>query len=308
MRIAAFATVVLAAACSLTAHGQIMGTAKAPGDALPTDYFSTDYATARHRFLEAAQAAGVRVESIRHPDTGPNGGPLYTDVALIGPGQASRILMLVSATHGIEGFAGSGIQTGLLRDGIAARLGPDLAIVMVHALNPYGFAHLRRVNEDNVDVNRNFVDHSLRYPDNPGYERLADALAPKRLSFSANLAAGLSFLWFRLTEGKARRQCAITAGQYTHPDGLFYGGNGETWSNRTIRNIVRDYLSHAQQVAIIGLHTGLGPCAEAEIILNEPKTSPAYRRAVAWWGDARTRTTVTGEAVSCHLSGPLKLA
>ncbi len=143
------------------------------------NYFSSDYQEARHKFLEASTAIGANIESFKNPNPGPEGEPLYTDVALIGPKDAAVILVLVSGTHGVEGFAGSGIQTGLLQQGIASVLNPNVSIVMIHAINPYGFAHLRRFNEDNVDLNRNFVDHTRPYPPNQGYEELADAINPK---------------------------------------------------------------------------------------------------------------------------------
>ena len=62
--------------------------------------------------------------------------------------------------------------------GIAAKLPEGLAHLAIHAINPYGFAWLRRVTEDNVDLNRNFVDFSEALPVNPGYEDLATAICP----------------------------------------------------------------------------------------------------------------------------------
>ena len=113
-----------------------------------SNYFSATYQEARAKFLDASKAADARVESFKNPSVGPGGEALYTDVAILGASDAKTVLVLGSGTHGVEGFAGSGIQTGLLRDGLATRLGPNLRVVMIHAVNPYGFAHLRRVNED----------------------------------------------------------------------------------------------------------------------------------------------------------------
>ena len=157
-------------------------------------YFSFDYQEARYKFLDASTAIGAKIESFKNPNSGPEGEPLFTDVALIGPKDAKDILVLGSGTHGVEGFAGSGIQTGLLRQGIALNMKPNMSIVMIHAINPYGFAHLRRFNEDNVDLNRNFVDHTRPYlPDqgykefaNEGYHELANAISPKSISFWSN--------------------------------------------------------------------------------------------------------------------------
>ena len=154
------------------------------------ELFSSDYSEARAKFLAACEAANAPVEHFRNPETGPSGEPLFTDVTVLGPDDAERVLLLCSGTHGVEGFAGSAIQTGLLRDGIAERLPDGVRLVMIHALNPFGFAHLRRTNEDNVDLNRNFIDHAVAHPLNPGYDDLAEIISPKTYSRTLQPAPG----------------------------------------------------------------------------------------------------------------------
>ena len=271
-----------------------------------TECFSANYGEARKKFLAASLAAGAKLESFRNPHKGPDGEALYTDVAIIGPSDANTILVLGSGTHGVEGFTGSAIQTCLLLEGLGSTLKPGISIVLIHAINPYGFAHLRRFKEDNVDLNRNFVDHSKPYPTNPGYETLQDAISPASLSFWANIKSFTRLFWFGLTNSKNALKHAISAGQYNHPQGLFYGGNEATWSNKTIRAIADQYLGSSNRVVIIDFHTGLGPYGNAEVISNEPEESPAYRRSVSWWGD-RVRTSVSGGSVSIHLGATLKL-
>ena len=271
------------------------------------EYFSSDYTEARKKFLDAAGDIDAKIESFKNPNTGPIGEPLYTDVALIGSEDAKDILVLISGTHGVEGFAGSGIQTGLLHEDIAANLKPDMSIVMIHANNPYGFAHLRRFNEDSIDLNRNFLDHSQPHPVNHGYKDLLDAINPKSISLWVDIKSRFDLLWYRLKEGKTSLREVISRGQYEYPQGLFYGGQFETWSNKTIREIANRYLSTAERVVVIDFHTGLGLFGHGEIILNELEESPSYKRAVEWWGE-RVRTTVSNESVSVHIKGPLKLA
>jgi predicted deacylase len=270
-------------------------------------YFSADYGEARTKFMQASDAIGARVESIESPIKGPDGEPLYTDVAIIGPMDAKNIIVLQSGTHGVEGFTGSAIQTGLLQEGIASELPANTGIVMIHAINPYGFAHVRRFNEDNVDLNRNFVDDPQPLPRNYGYEALADAIAPASISLWANTKSLSRLLWYGLRNGMTALKVAISGGQYSHPQGLFYGGQTETWSNETLGAITSRYLSNAKRMIFIDFHTGLGRFGNAEIILNEEKESPAYQRALEYWGD-RVKTTVGGESVSVHLQGTLKLA
>lgn len=271
-------------------------------------YFSSNYQQARDRFLEAAVAAGANIEGFHNPNSGPQGESLVTDVALFGPKDAKIVLVVGSGTHGVEGFAGSGIQTGLLREGIAQRMPSGVSLLMIHAINPFGMAHLRRFNEDNVDLNRNFRDHSKPPPGSPEYQELADAIAPRSLSFWAEVGSWSRLLWFRRTAGRAAAQRAVTDGQYSYPDGLFYGGTFDTWSNRTLRAIADRYLSHAERVIVVDVHTGLGEYGDAEIILNDPEDSPAYGRAVAIWGSEQVRSTITGGSVSIHLDASVKLA
>ncbi len=135
-----------------------------------------DYVEARGRFRDAAAAAGARLQQYEHPLTGPAGESLATDVATLGSPDAATRLLVISGTHGVEGFAGSMCQTRWLTEGVAVP--DDVAIVLVHAINPYGFAWIRRVNEDNVDLNRNCIDFSAALPENSGYDALAPALVP----------------------------------------------------------------------------------------------------------------------------------
>lgn len=271
------------------------------------NYFSSDYGEARRKFLDASRAAGAQVESFENHLEESEEASLFTDVALIGPNDADTILVLGSGTHGVEGFTGSAIQTGLLHEGLGSDLKPGMGIVMIHAINPYGFAHLRRFNENNIDLNRNFLDHSKPYPANPGYEELADVVSPKSISFWSNLRSIFKLFQYRLLNGKAELKKAISGGQYIDPQGVFYGGQNETWSNMTIRAITRRYLSKAKRVVVIDFHTGLGPYGNAEVILNEEKHSPSYKRALEWWGD-KAKTTASGESVSVHLDTTLKRA
>ena len=271
-------------------------------------YFSSSYAEARTRFIEAAQATGSKIESIPNPHTGPKGKSIFMDVVLLGDKDAQRTLVVISGTHGVEGFAGSAIQTGILSEEIGSQLHENTSLLMIHALNPYGMAHLRRFTEDNVDLNRNFRDPAELLPTHPAYEQLADVIAPQSMSFWSGVVSWSQLLWFRLTEGKAATQAVISGGQYSHPDGLFYGGASDTWSNKTLRSIIQRYLAHVNKVIVIDVHTGLGKFGAVEIILNVPENSPEYRRAITIWKPKMAKTTVTCKSVSTHLPTSLKLA
>jgi len=196
------------------------------------------------------------------------------------------------------------IQTGLVMEGLAGRLPPDLRVVMVHAVNPYGFAHLRRVNEDNIDLNRNFIDHDAEPPANPAYDELAGLIAPTSYW---RMASGLTLgklLIHRMAKGTAKLQAAIAGGQYNHPDGLFYGGNAPAWSNKTFRRIVRRHVAGAERAALVDIHTGLGPHGHGELISGHMLNSEAQSRALDWWGE-RVRNAKAEDSVSTELSGTI---
>jgi hypothetical protein len=261
--------------------------------------YSSTYDEARTRFLDAAEASGARLESFRNPHgDGPAGQPLCTDVAVVGPPHPAALLMCVSGTHGIEGFAGSAIQTGLLRAGIRPAA---TAVVFVHALNPYGFAYQRRVNEDNVDVNRNFVDHR-RPPGSDGYAEVHQALVPDSWDRAGREQADARLGEYAASNGMRALQAIVTGGQWTHPDGLFYGGSEPVWSHRTLREIARRYLPGPAHIGYIDLHTGLGEAARGEPIFRGGSDPDAFARARAWYGDELT-SSGDGSASSTPITG-----
>jgi hypothetical protein len=269
------------------------------------EYFSRDYAAARQRFLSAASRAGGALASHVLPDRrGPAGEALAIDVARFGHAAAQSALLVICGTHGIEGFAGSGCQVGLLEDRLHEALPGSVGLLLLHALNPHGFAWLRRVNEDGVDLNRNFVDFSRPLPPSAAYEALHDWLVPADWDGEARRAADAALLSFAQTHGMPALQTAVSGGQYTRPSGLFYGGTGESWSSRMLARVLTELLPRTvRRLGVLDLHTGLGPAGYGEPILDG--NGPADReRAVRWYG-ADVKDLAAGESVSARLVGTM---
>ena len=249
--------------------------------------FSRTYAEARSRFLVAARARGI-VRSWPHPMAGPHGETLGVDCAWIGPEDAARVVVVVSATHGVEGFSGSAIQVDHLLH-VAGPLPPDTALLLIHALNPWGFAWLRRANEDGVDLNRNFVDFARPLPENALYCAIAPALVPPSLDANALADAERLIGEVRRTHGEAAFQAARKAGQYVDPGGVFYGGAAPSWSRTTLGEIAAWFrLGGRRALAAIDVHTGLGPFGHGEIILKNPPDGEGAAHARAWFGHSLT--------------------
>ena len=261
---------------------------------------STTYAQARAAFLRAGESALARIEHHIHPRVGPEGEELAIDVAELGPRDASHVVVVVSATHGVEGYCGSALQRHWLEQHSPER--PDaVRLIMVHGLNPFGFAWVRRVNEDNVDLNRNFIDWSEPAPATPEYDEIADLLVPAEWS-EAEQQRTLDALFEVVSSvGLERMQAIVSAGQYTKPTGVFYGGLGPVWSHTWLRSWSSERLAGASHVTIIDLHTGLGQWGLGELIGSETSTSAAHQRAVALWGDVTSM--VDGDSVSANLTG-----
>lgn len=251
--------------------------------------FSASYAAARARFLDACAAAGTPIETYENPVRGPEGEALGLDAAWFGARDARRVLVTISATHGIEGFCGSALQVDWIARHGAAPPGGDLAVLHLHALNPHGFAWLRRVNEDGVDLNRNFIDFAAPLPANPGYEDLHSALLPDSADPEALSKADAVIAAYGARYGQRALEMAVSSGQYTHPAGLFYGGTAPTWSRRTVEAVIAEYaLALRSLVAVVDLHTGLGPFGYGEIICDHPAGSPETERGRRWYGESMT--------------------
>ena len=248
------------------------------------NYFAHDYASARLKFLEAAESAGAEIVSFETGGESPGGDPLCTDVALLGNSSASRVLVVNIGTHGVEGFCGSGIAVGWLRLAHYRAIGGEVRVVLVHAINPHGFAWLRRVNEDNVDLNRNFISHPETGTDDPEYRALMPVILPE--CWDRDSARAFDAAWDRIVEaqGDFKAQAIISGGQYCAPDGVFYGGREPTWSNRTFRDIVGRFVQGESHVAFIDIHTGLGPFGAAELIHRAAKGSAEADRLTRWYG------------------------
>ena len=267
--------------------------------------FSESYAEARTKFCGAAAAADGAIRSWLNPHAlGPDGEKLHLDAARFGPADADKMVVMISSTHGVEGHCGSGAEIAWLRTGGPARLPKDTGALLVHAINPYGFAWTRRVNEDNVDLNRNFVDHDKGYPRNEGYLALADALLPRDWSAECLAESQRVLEAYAQKHGAFALQGAISGGQYSHPDGIFFGGLKPTWSNRTIRAIAREELGRTRRVAVIDYHTGLGPFGHGELICTVPPAAKSYKRARAWYGEALTSPEV-GTSSSAVVTGAM---
>jgi len=250
------------------------------GDTLNDSYFSTTYAEARRRFADAACTVGANVHSYKVDSAPPD--DLAIDVAVLGSDNAPA-LVVSSGVHGIEGFFGSAIQLALLERLNDANPGKNIRYVLIHGMNPFGFSHLRRFNEDNVDLNRNFLINADNYAGVPdGYDtRVNRFLNPQ--SPPARLEPFiLKVLWHCRRKRRQKLEQAVVVGQYEHSRGLFFGGKGPCKSTQIVQDNCNFWLAASQQIMHIDFHTGLGRSASHKLLLTQ-SSNPGHH---AWYTDA----------------------
>lgn len=249
-------------------------------------------------------AIPVAIRQFTAPGKTPDGAPLYTQSAWLGPADAPAVAVLIGGTHGIEGYAGTGVQCDLWRLLASGQLTlpPGVALLAINGLNPWGYAWNRRCDGEGIDVNRNFVDFDQPLPANPGYEELREAFFLEDADESQR-----RLTIFRDTHGQRAYEIAVSGGQFTDPLGPFYGGTAKSHSRRVIETLMTDHSLDRRRLAVIDVHTGLGPYGHGEIICDHPAASPGAREAQRWYGPACTLSE-QGESSSVPKLGLLDYA
>jgi hypothetical protein len=243
--------------------------------------FSQGYQEAEQKFLDACADAGLDMEFYDHPLTGMMDEPLATWVAHAGPADAAKLLVMISGTHGLEGLAGSGCQLAWLRHASDDRPA-DTAVLLVHMINPWGCSWHRRQTEQNVDLNRSFLDRSALRQVNEPYREFHPVFVGTGASGPASEDPAIA-AFFRGRDF-ARVAGGIMMGQHDHPDGLGFCGSEPSWSQHVLATILDRYAARAQHVAVIDLHTGLGPYGHGALYSLADSGSPELARARAWYG------------------------
>jgi hypothetical protein len=251
-----------------------------------TSLYHHSYAEARRRFRQAAEAAGCELYELPIPLKGPAGEELAIDIAVKGDAQPDRAVVVSSGTHGVEGYFGSAVQISLLEDQVSRFTPADgQAIVFYHAVNTWGMAHKRRVNEDGVDLNRNFLQSHQIYGGAPkGYAELDDLLNPKSPPSVADaflLKAGYQLA----RQGFGTLKDAVASGQYDFNKGLFFGGSGPSTSNALLTADVKQRFERSDRVIHIDLHTGMGSWETYCLAVDFPADSDRVRRLKREFGD-----------------------
>ncbi len=268
--------------------------------------FKDSYPAARQCLLDALSRFPSELilqrQAVQHPLPGPDGQPLFLDWVKLGQVEKpDYLLVLISGTHGVEGFAGSAVQCSLLPVlEEQLRSNSNLGVILIHALNPWGFAWLRRYDHEGIDLNRNFVDFKQELPQNTIYNDIHNDLFA-----DSGKAVEHCFAHWQVKLGEKQFGAAITRGQYQHPDGLFYGGRAPSWSRGVLEQLTQDAgLKNARRIAVIDLHTGLGPYGYGEVINDHEPGTSGFKWALNWYGK-EAKSAVLGQSYSPPKTGLL---
>jgi hypothetical protein len=186
------------------------------------------------------------------------------------------------------------VQAAFLHD--LAPLPEAVAVLVVHLLNPWGTAWLRRCDQDGIDLNRNMVDFSAPLPHNTGYQHLRDAL------FAGHDERECALAEYARRHGQQALELAVSGGQYVDPEGPFYGGSAPSHARRLVEGLIRDYGLATRRLAVVDIHTGLGPFGYGELICDHAPDSAGTRAARRWYGEG-VALPLAGTSFSVPKSG-----
>lgn len=234
--------------------------------------YPESYETSRARFLHDVELLRPKWPSSRlesrplkdHPD-------LSIDWFWAEPRTKENLVIISTAEHGIEGYVGSAMLK-LFMDEFAPRLNPEnTGLLLVHAINPWGMNHRLRVNQNHVDLNRNFVFDGNYSPEvNPDYDLITDtfnlqkpvrSLSAEAFSFLIKVVRNIIY------PGKVRLQNACLLGQHRYPNGYYFGGTELQEETAVLVNLYRSALSEYQNFIQVDIHTGYGPRYQMTIII-----------------------------------------
>ena len=239
--------------------------------------FPRDYCEGKNNFLAAVKNANYLHEQYPIGQVGKDGENLTIDIGTRGLKDAKRTVVISSGLHGVEGYLGSAIQHNFLNDPDILSLDQNINIVIIHALNPFGFSWNRRCNESNVDLNRNFLleEEYVGSPVNYGMfnEFLNPESAPSK--FEPFL---IKAIWLIIRYGFTTLMNTFPEGQYDFPKGLFFGGREKSKTQEILSDNLPRLIGSSSQIIHIDLHTGLGKFNTYKLLIDETKEPKDFER------------------------------
>lgn len=173
---------------------------------------------------------------------------LYIDKILLPASNESKnLIILTTGVHGIEGYIGA-VMLDVFFEEIYPTLNTEnTGVLIVANVNPYGMKYMRRYNENNVDLNRNFIENwdDFDRSSNKDYPKVVSFLQPEGKmgnAFFHEVGFYLSLAKEAVLTGADTISDALLTGQYEYPKGVYYGGNGDEKSTAYLKGVFAECL------------------------------------------------------------------
>lgn len=265
----------------------------------------TTYLESRTTFRQLAHSLNARTASIPYAPDMQHEADLSVDTAYLGPDDASTLIVIASGTHGVEGYGGAACQFRFMRSYANIAHHGKIGFLLVHAVNPWGFFHDRRVTHEGVDLNRNFVDDFSALAPSTGYGSFHRRLVADFRPLPGGVWNEVRLLTSAIgKKSRTAMRAAITGGQHSHPDGLFYGGTAPTQSRRVWEAIIAEHVVNRRRAVLVDIHTGLGKAGSGELISYLDASSPDFQEMSSWFG-GDIQSMHGGQSVTAPVEGTM---
>ena len=250
-----------------------------------SESFFNSYEDIRTHLQELTADLGVEISS--HAIDADDG--LYIDsFYLPSTGEKTNLVVLTTGVHGIEGYIGSVMLDVFFREVYPALDDANTGVLVVANVNPYGMKYFRRYNENNVDLNRNFILDwdTFDLSSNKEYPKVDTFLGPTgKIGNALWHEAGfyLNLGKTAVTDGAGTISDALLTGQYQYPQGVYYGGTEDEASTVYLKDVFSQCLdSPYENIVHIDIHSGYGPRYNMVIFnsvfetMNEAESQAAF--------------------------------
>jgi len=212
--------------------------------------------------------------------------------------RSKKLHILISGTHGVEGYAGSALQFQTLQNLLDKSQNlsekdtseqdiseqdiseqdiseQDISYLLIHSLNPYGYKNNRRFTKNNVDLNRNYLQAN-EFNDTSYPEEIFTLISTFLYSFQFVFLFFCTLFKFGYTKSREY----IVKGQYSYKNGLFYGGEKREQNIDVLEKILSivDY-NHFTDIYIFDIHTGLGKYGNLSVMVTQDETFQSFKDA-----------------------------
>ncbi|MBA4419814.1 MAG: hypothetical protein C0391_01570 [Anaerolinea sp.] len=255
----------------------------------PTDLFSDSYEEARQKFKDSLAIIRQLFPNAQHQSHSLSIDPALTiDWITSEPPAKEKLFILTTGQHGLEGFTGAAVQQLFIHEYLPMLDHATTGLLLVHAINPWGMKHRRKVNGNNVDLNRNFNLHSHEYDPlfNPVARQLEQLVYPRialRASWINRVLFYLRVIANVLRVGRSDFMAGALMGQYCFPDGIYYGGTEAEEETQVMMRLYQSMLAAYSQVVHLDMHTGYGPRRQMSLV-NTPHELASSAELAARFG------------------------